>query len=480
VNERVLRLFCVLALCGASEACSASALPPLPEALVVIDTDLPIPNVVSDLRLDFYDERWNWFESRDLPRADPNDWPVSFSVYSEDTARDTLVWVRLRLYPGGRVRDYRGERFLDWGGQLVAPATGNERRLLRDGVDVTPSVEPEPLVTVDRLILLRLRAGTRGRARVLLAGACAGTMARLGAPAETCVADERQRQVVADEPLEAELGVPLGSLSGTWAEEPCDAAAADPAHVCIPGGVMLLGTSRLRFGTAAQGERLVRLHRFWIDRYEFTVGRFRNALDRGFSPPEPLGLVDENHPDCTFRDDPQDRATFPLNCVSWRTARAACQFFGGDLPSEAAWEYAAAQAQRPAKSAYPWGNDPPGCSPAIVFGREPDLECAALGAGPQEISGSFDDVTPLGVVGLGGSLAEWCRDSFEDYLGSCWGRSPNTDPMCWREESRARSYRGGSYASPAHDLGTTQRAFADAAATHDEYLGFRCVYERPE
>ena len=102
-----------LALAGCTEE-----LPPLGEAIVVVDTDLPVPTLAGELRVDLYTRdpdtggAARWYQSRTIPLPDPRDWPVSFSVFNPEgeTARTALV--RLRTYPRGRLRDYRGERFL--------------------------------------------------------------------------------------------------------------------------------------------------------------------------------------------------------------------------------------------------------------------------------------------------------------------------------------------------------------------------------
>src|SRR5690606_8583193 len=91
-------------------------LPPLAEALMIVDTDAAVPHAVNRLRVDLYRDDGVWFDSRDIAQPDPRDWPVSFSVFSDDETTERSVWVRLRAYPEGRVRDYLGERFRPWGG----------------------------------------------------------------------------------------------------------------------------------------------------------------------------------------------------------------------------------------------------------------------------------------------------------------------------------------------------------------------------
>src|SRR5688572_1979289 len=129
---------------GCVAGCSAleREAPPLPEVLVVVDTNLPAPLVAGRLRVDLYTEEGTWFDSSDFGRPVPRDWPASFSVYSADESRARKVWVRLRAYPEGAVDVYDH---------------GTDRpRLVRDGLDATPAVEPSPRLTVDRVVLVTL------------------------------------------------------------------------------------------------------------------------------------------------------------------------------------------------------------------------------------------------------------------------------------------------------------------------------------
>src|SRR5262245_51389370 len=85
-------------------------LPPLGEALFVVDTDAPVPGLADRLRVDFHEDDGTWIESRDISTSHVEDWPGSFSAYlDEDTTARSLI-VRLRAYPEGKTRDYLGER----------------------------------------------------------------------------------------------------------------------------------------------------------------------------------------------------------------------------------------------------------------------------------------------------------------------------------------------------------------------------------
>src|SRR5262249_23512256 len=90
-----------------------TSLPPLGEVEIVVDTDMPVPRLVSRLRLDVYTEPdVRWVQSREFLRANPSDWPTSFVVASPDPDRGGSMRVRLRAYLDGKIRDYRGERYL--------------------------------------------------------------------------------------------------------------------------------------------------------------------------------------------------------------------------------------------------------------------------------------------------------------------------------------------------------------------------------
>jgi formylglycine-generating enzyme required for sulfatase activity len=470
-------------------ACSTKAreLPPFGEALVVVDTDLPVPLVAGRMRVDFFDESWTWYESRDIARPDPRDWPVSFSVYSEDEARDHRVWVRVRIYAEGKVRDYRGERFREWGGPIVDPPPSAGPRLLKNGADVTPPSEPQPLVAVDRLVLLRLMPGVRGRASVTLHGACAGTMAKLGAEApESCVDTEKERAPVIAERLEGDLSIPTATTQGSWNATPC--APDDPTskRVCIPGGAFILGSDDILVtpGFDAFPERTVGLRGFFVDRQEVSVGDFRAAVARGFSPARfpkanEGALGDDPTGDaCTWSAAPQGHEDYAVSCVTWDTARAFCQFAGGDILTEAQWEYVATSAGRRSKSRFVWGDDAPTCDRAI-YGRAPlggiVGVCQSHGAGPHPLADSANDVTTLGVIGMAGGIAEWVRDGYEPYNGACWGNVPITETLCAEESPLERSIRGGSWASPPPFLRSSAR-IGEGAAGQLAIQGIRCVY----
>jgi formylglycine-generating enzyme required for sulfatase activity len=648
----------------ALSACSSrepEVLPPLGEVIIAVDTDVPVPSLAGRLRVDLFTKEGTWFQSRDIARTNAVDWPLSFSVYSDDLHADKVVLVRLRAYPEGAVRDYRGERFaartayaprtaakslrelcssapeLAVGEELIlrrgrdlltgyvpdgsctqAPLGGSvaakvqittagayrlgsvatfpagiatsvflrtrcedpasqiacagagqptgpggvsfnvlssvsvrldpgtyyllsggyddnpadvtlqavaesagaplrasdaaaspspEPRYFEGGRDITRSDEPEPRVAIDRLLLVRVRAGVVAMARVTLRGACLGTMARLSQAgsfhdpvideAETCVGAEAIREPLREEPLGAKASTLGQSVQGTFPGGgpacPAGAAGADP--VCIPAGIF-------RLGSPIEGpERAAVMGRFWMDRNEVTVGRWRAAMDTGFRSPDAtplennaaLATSSRSGSACSWSVDPRSgaeaRESFALSCVSWNAARAFCRFNGGDLPTEAQWTYAATVAGREHQTAFPWGGEASLSAPCsrAVFGRNdtspsgptgPEVACLADGYGPLPVNaraGIDGDVTPTyGIIGLGGGVGEWTLDAYQPYASACWNAVSLRDPACLEDDAPARSALGRGWADALGDI--RLRKAHGRPATPVSSVGFRCAY----
>jgi len=500
MGARALMSLLVPAALGAAIAGCVEELPPLGEALVVVDTDLPVPQVVGRLRVDVYEDG-AWRESRDLARPDVRDWPVSFSVVAKDDGRPHDVLVRLRAYQEGATRTYRGERFQDYRAahrtdSANASATPGPR-LVRDGEDATPRDEPLPNLTVDRLVALRLVHGERARHSVVLGGACAGEMARLGQ--DPALPDPRTATTCRDGArgpadggvIDAMLETPSRTLAGTFHAAPCSPAQTTDTRVCVPGGAFVLGSRLVDFSPveAPAPERIVAVSRFQIDRHEVTVARVRAARARGFrgepeasEGPMPTTVLEA----CPWSRSPQGREGYGVSCVGFPLAKGLCEAEGGRLPTEAEWELAAS-ATGPRKTRYPSGDLEPTCDD-VVFGRAslagapgacargrakgPVPVFAEDGAGLQET-----DTSPLGIVGLAGGLGEWTLDDYTPYGSDPWLDAPRVDPVVITGSAKKVS-RGASWVAPVLYLRATTRQETDVGAILGA-IGVRCVYPAP-
>jgi formylglycine-generating enzyme required for sulfatase activity len=489
------RRIATVALCALT-ACS-DELPPLGEAIVVVDTDLPVPRLASSLRLDLYTaDGSRWYESREVAMPDARDWPASFSIYAPDEAERTAL-VRVRVFPRGKVRDYRGERFVATpiGADpstvfpTPEPAPGETPRLERDGIDITPASEPQPLLTVDRLFLVRLEPGERGTILLPMRGVCVGAQADLGTR-ESCIDHEARLDPVVELPLDPELSRSVTSMAGTFGGDvPCTlTTGAD--EVCVPGAGYVFGNADLLHEGHAP-ERVVVVQPFRIDAHEVTVARWRAAVDAGFvtgdfSPIVNDATLDVSTPDgspmqCSWSTMPRGREDFPLNCVSFAAARKFCQRDGGNLPSEAQWELVAQVAGRVAKTHQTWGNDQLACDRA-VYARNPGATlgtggdwCIAAGAGMQAAGSPGGDLSiGLGVADLEGNLAEIVLDGYQPLDAACWLAAPLQDPVCEVGLTELRTLRGSSWISAPWIVAAGFR-FPFPGATAASFAGFRCV-----
>lgn len=496
MRSRVAALVVTSALVSVMACNGREQLPPLPEVLVVVDTDLPVPLVASRLRIDLYSADGTWFDSNDIARPSPSEWPASFSVYSDDESRSRDVWIRLRAYPEGRQTDYRGERFRGWDAPFAEPAGDGNPRLVKNGVDVTPSFEPPHLLTVDRLVLVTLTPGKKGKVAIVLRGACVGTMSRLGdrglpgAGAETCIDTEKTLAPVTATPA-GEVSPAAPTLVGSFQRDPCRPDETTEDRVCVEGGATLFGTnavteyapgvSRTAPPTPA---RVFALAKYYVDKHEVTVGEYRTKVGLAFRGPLPAPNEGPLRPDdttdpnakCTWSDVKRDREGYPLNCIEWDSAQIYCKLKGGDLLTEVQWEHLTTVASRATKTRYPSGDVPPACD-AVVYGRNTvgvdGADCSKLGIGPQLYSKSADDVSPSGVVALEGSLSEWVIGTPDPYTAACWRDAPLVDPKCLTAGDNNRVIRGASWSTPP--VRGTFRFFNDYLDP-GAAVGFRCAY----
>ncbi len=160
---------------------------------------------------------------------------------------------------------------------------------------------------------------------------------------------------------------------------------------------------------------------------------------------------------------PEARARLPATGVPWELANAYCQAIGGNLPSEAEWEWAA---RGKALLAFPWGDDLPFATRVQIRRGQP-IPLA-------EVKTRDQDTTADGVVDLLGNAQEWTRDRFTaNRLGGA--DQPSGDEL-------HRAVRGWPLGAPGSSIpteGITMRhsvcAAGDCPEKANELIGFRCV-----
>jgi formylglycine-generating enzyme required for sulfatase activity len=194
----------------------------------------------------------------------------------------------------------------------------------------------------------------------------------------------------------------------------------------------------------------VRVASFRLARTQVTRAAYQSFLDAtDHEAPDPWNKPQFAHP------------RMPAVAVSWLDAEAYCDWFSelrGEavrLPSEAEWEWAARAGR---DVLYPWGDD----EPEIL----PDYESRWL-EGPEPVD-AYPSLHPLGFLGLGENVHEWCGDWYDR---AYYEDSPVDDPR-GPEEGRRRSSRGGAW---RHAVKVSRCSARSSIPPHMRYTdyGFR-------
>ncbi len=176
----------------------------------------------------------------------------------------------------------------------------------------------------------------------------------------------------------------------------------------------------------------------------------------------------------TWTQYPGDNEHLPINCINWFEAYAFCIWDGGFLPSEAEWEYAAANGNQ--QRQYPWGSTDPGTTYLYgVYG------CEYPGGGLVDAAGTCGSVANIAPVGtahlgmgawgqldLGGNVHEQVLDFYHPEYPS-----PCTDCADLVASGNHIS-RGGSWLVQASAMQTFER-FWYPLQDRDAKAGVRCA-----
>lgn len=161
----------------------------------------------------------------------------------------------------------------------------------------------------------------------------------------------------------------------------------------------------------------------------------------------------------------------PITCATWFEAYAFCIWDNAFLPSEAEWNYAAAGGVD--QRVYPWSSPPTSqtidCSYANYYGASGGMDyCVAPGVGATNAVGSESPMGDgkWGQSDLAGNAWEWTLDYDAPYSAVCVDCAYLTGSM--------RSIRGGGFGDPA-SLQTASGRNASDPASRASNLGARCA-----
>ena len=444
---RALALVALAALAGPGPvACTTDALPPTGQLVVYVTTDAPLPAAPGELLLP------------SEPRALFDRLRIEVTKPGETAPCD------------GCTRDFEIDRTtIDAGrasiGIVPRPNTAGYRARVRMFTALwARSGVPNADSTIDVTVALPAVAA-EGITEVTV-------MLRT---------EDVAKAIGQDTPVAASAGRPPSKVVGTWSGAqriPCvDAAAA--GEVCVPGGAFWMGQTpeyELPARSQLSQQRIAVVSPYFLQTTEVTVAAFRASKLAAAGDPDTTCEV------YTASKGPNELQ--PVNCVSWNKARQYCARSGGDLPTEAQFEYAAGAT---ASRKYVWGDDVPTCADAVyghtfALGATVVTGACNLQGGPRAVGSGLRDRLLLPgaaeeIVDLAGNLSEWTLDYWNDEHGPCWGTGVFTDPFCATPDPKApaRTVRGGSVLEGPLELRAARRS-----KSPDKYtsIGFRCA--RPD
>lgn len=221
--------------------------------------------------------------------------------------------------------------------------------------------------------------------------------------------------------------------------------------VYVPAGTFNMGSDPAQDPNAQSDEQPpheVTLTAFWLDRTEVTNALYAQCVSAG---------------QCAASDYANDAdwngANLPVVGVSWQDATDYCQWAGGQLPTEAQWEYAARGTDG---RLYPWGNESPTC--ALAQFDDCDGNTVAVGS----FSPAGDSW--VGAADMAGNVWEWVADWYNE---DTYENSPSNNPS-GPESGQYKVLRGGSWHGNTVYLRSANR-FDVAPDNRYNNVGFRCV-----
>lgn len=274
------------------------------------------------------------------------------------------------------------------------------------------------------------------------------------------------------------------TCSSQWAwPGTCTATAASCANTPACNGESCCTSLLVSGGSFYRGETTsapASVSNFCLDKYEVTVGRFREFLDAydNWTPAADAGehqpgaasgwqngwgKGDELPANATAFETTLAKGTWgandenlPLNRVTWYQAFAFCIWDGGRLPTEAEWEYAAAGGSQ--ERTYPWGSTAPNSTLAVFS----PASVQKVGSKQPGGNGRF------GQSDLAGNLNEWVFDWYDAYSSPC-------NDCAKISETSGRVIRGGSWGSTASSLAAASRSLIAPTDPGSTDIGVRCA-----
>lgn len=258
-------------------------------------------------------------------------------------------------------------------------------------------------------------------------------------------------------------------------------------YVAVEGGTFEMGQPNPDIGgngktSDEQPVHEVKLDPYEISKYEITNAQFAAFLNEVGANPD--GTHDKDYNSSRYgyiyldynnaiRHNGQrfvvvdSLANNAVQQVTWFGARAFCENYNGQLPTEAQWEFAARGGNQAMDTKYSGSNN---LSEVGVY-IDPNNRRRPADVG-------LKNPNELGIYDMSGNAAELCRDLYKaDYYENSQFSNPQGAEEADVEEKR-RCLRGGGYASDAEDCRVASRKFDDSSfnsLSKNMGIGFRIL-----
>ncbi|RMA67687.1 formylglycine-generating enzyme family protein [Ulvibacter antarcticus] len=237
--------------------------------------------------------------------------------------------------------------------------------------------------------------------------------------------------------------------------------------VSVAGGTFQMGSTT--GGADEAPVHSVTVSNFSISKHEITNAQyaiFMNDIganiDGSFNGVEYLDMdgaaIQISHTSGSFMVDP-GKENFPVIEVSWFGAKAYSEHYGGRLPTEAEWEFAAEGGASSVGYIYSGSN------------TIDDVAWYTTNSGSATHPVGTKSANELGLHDMSGNVWEWTNDWYaSDYYSS----SPSNNPQ-GPLTGASRVFRGGSWFSIASSCRVADRNNNDPTGTFNR-LGFRPIF----
>jgi len=239
--------------------------------------------------------------------------------------------------------------------------------------------------------------------------------------------------------------------------------------VAVAGGTFTMGSPNGTGGTNEQPEHSVTLSAFSISKYEITNAQYATFMNDiganingSFNGVEYLDMVGTDiqisHTSGSFIAD-AGKENNPVIEVTWFGAKAYAEHYGGRLPTEAEWEFAAKGGNSSSGYTYSGSN------------TIDDVAWYTSNSGGATHPVSTKSANELGLHDMTGNVWEWTNDWYD---ANYYSSSPNNDPQ-GPATGTGRVIRGGSWFSFASSCRIARRNDDNPTLT-SRFLGFRPVF----